>query len=274
MMVMMMIMMMMMMMTTVQVPADIHSALDLVCSERRSVGTSPAHLVLALTLLAIQVFRRLYECAVINQPSSSTMNITHYIVGYAHYFCTATGFLCEAPGFVTGSSTVSLSEISAWSVSWSAWPATLILVVAWYQQLEAHKEFARLKMKNSAGHSIPSGGLFEYVSCPHYLCEVIIYTCLLAILGTHHHTAWLGNYSSEYINSHPVTFTYCSVVLGVDQPVDSRHHESQVVQGEVQGVPSSQEGHHTLALVIFCNLKIGIKIIIHKNIQRLWLLSS
>ena len=241
-------------MTTVKVPADIHSALDFVCTERRSVGTSPAHLVLALTLLAVQVFRRLYECAVINQPSSSTMNITHYIVGYAHYFCTATGFLCEAPGFVTGSSTVSLSEISTWSVSWSAWLATLILLVAWYHQLEAHKVFARLKVKNSAGHSIPSGGLFEYVSCPHYLCEVIIYTCLLAVLGTHHQTAWLGNYSSEYIINRPVTFTYCSVVLGVDQPVDSRYHESQVVQGEVQGVPSSQEGDRTLGLVISCNL--------------------
>ena len=120
------------------------------------------------------------------------MNITHYIVGFAHYFCAATGYLCEAPGFLPDSSSVPPSEFSLSSVSLSAWLATPVFLAAWYQQLQAHKTFAQLKRKNSAGHSIPEGGLFELVSCPHYLCEIIIYTCLLTILGLSHQTALLG----------------------------------------------------------------------------------
>ena len=107
-----------------------------------------------------QVFRRLYECAFINQPSPSTMNITHYIVGYAHYFCTATGFLCEAPGFEPGVSSVA-PGISVSSVSWAAWGAAVVFLGAWYHQLQAHKIFAQLKLKNSNKHSIPEGGLFQ-----------------------------------------------------------------------------------------------------------------
>jgi len=176
-----------------QVDGNIHSTLDFVCSERRSAGTTPSHLVLALSLLSLQVFRRLYECAFINQSSDSTMNITHYIVGYAHYFCTATGFLCEAPGFVAAANSVSTSEMSVsfFSVSWQAWAGTLVFLAAWHQQLQAHKIFAQLKLKNSNKHSIPEGGLFKYVSCPHYLCEIIIYTSLLLVLGTQHQTAVL-----------------------------------------------------------------------------------
>ena len=55
----------------------------------------------------------------------------------------------------------------------SAWLASLVFLGAWYQQLQAHKIFAQLKVKNSAGHSIPEGALFDLVSCPHYLCEII-----------------------------------------------------------------------------------------------------
>ena len=175
-----------------QVSDDVQTYLNFVCSDQRSVGTDPSHLVLALSLLSLQVFRRLYECAFINQPSSSTMNITHYIVGFAHYFCTATGFICEGPAFVADSPPVGREEMSVWSVTWSAWLATLIFLAAWHQQLVTHKVFAQLKLKNSSSHSIPEGGLFELVSCPHYLCEILIYTALLLILGTEHQTAILG----------------------------------------------------------------------------------
>ena len=175
-----------------QVPDEIQHFLNVVCSHQRKEGTSPAQLVLALSLLSLQVFRRLYECVFINQASTSTMNITHYIVGFAHYFCAATGYLCEAPGFLPDSSSVSPPELSVSTISLSAWLATLVFLAAWHQQLKAHKIFAELKRKNASSHSIPEGGLFDLVSCPHYLCEIIIYTCLLVILGLSHQTALLG----------------------------------------------------------------------------------
>jgi len=159
------------------------SSLDIICSSTRSVNTDTFSIILALFLLTLQVFRRLYECVFINQPSNSTMNITHYIVGFAHYFCTGSGYLCEAPGFVSdnpfiiSSSTDFLSMILVFIFLW-----------AWYHQLQAHKIFAELKIRSPDTHSMPEGSLFNYVSCPHYMCEIILYTCLMLILGTRHRT--------------------------------------------------------------------------------------
>lgn len=151
--------------------------------------------------------RRLYECVFINQPSNSTMNITHYIVGYAHYFCATTGYICEAPGLVRGSSfrAVSLSSLSP-----ECWLLTLIFLAAWYLEFEAHKIFAELKVRNPKTHSIPRGSLFEYVSCPHYLCEVIIYTCFMFILGPSHATGVLGK-----IRPQPIIIVKASVLFSV-----------------------------------------------------------
>ena len=37
-------------------------------------------------------------------------------------------------------------------------------------------------------HAIPRGGLFEYVSCPHYFMEIIIYLTFQLIGGLRHMT--------------------------------------------------------------------------------------
>jgi len=37
-------------------------------------------------------------------------------------------------------------------------------------------------------HAIPRGGLFEYISCPHYLMEIVIYLSFLLIGGYSHVT--------------------------------------------------------------------------------------
>ena len=35
-------------------------------------------------------------------------------------------------------------------------------------------------------YTLPKGGWFNYVSCPNYLCEIIIYVSLYFTLGSHH----------------------------------------------------------------------------------------
>jgi len=172
--------------SNVPVSSYVITGLDLVCTASRSVNTNPNSLTLVLILMTLQVFRRLYECAFINQPSSSTMNITHYIVGFAHYFCAGAGYLCEAPGFVSGSS--STTSLSMSSLPFSSWLLSIIFLIAWFYQLETHKSFAQLKISSPNKHSMPQGSLFNYVSCPHYMCEIIIYTCLMLILGIEHST--------------------------------------------------------------------------------------
>ena len=59
------------------------------------------------------------------------------------------------------------------------------------KQFQTHKIFASLKKYYVGTHSLPHGGLFTYVSCPHYLCEILIYLSLALILGFRHQTAWL-----------------------------------------------------------------------------------
>ena len=160
-------------------PDSVKPTLDLLCTTDRTSNTSRTSALLALSLLSLQCFRRLYECVAVNQASKSTMNITHYIVGFAHYFCTGTGIVCEAPGFASGLAAPTPSFLLLV-------PLVCIFFWAWYQQLEAHRIFARLKIANPTKHSVPSGGLFSLVSCPHYTMEVVLYTVLLLILGISH----------------------------------------------------------------------------------------
>lgn len=165
----------------------ISRALDLVCTSTRVAAnsTSTASVLLVLGLLCLQVFRRLYECVFINQASKSTMNLTHYIVGFAHYFCTGTGVLCEAPGFSPGPTT------SSNALSFTTLPLVLVFLWAWHQQLVAHKTFAALKVSSPTKHSVPHGGLFELVSCPHYTMEIVLYLVMMMLLGFQHQTGVL-----------------------------------------------------------------------------------
>jgi len=162
-----------------RLPDSVKPTLDLLCTTDRTSNTSRTSALLALSLLSLQCFRRLYECVAVNQASKSTMNITHYIVGFAHYFCTGTGIVCEAPGFASGLAAPTPSFLLLV-------PLVCIFFWAWHQQLEAHRIFARLKIANPTKHSVPYGGLFSLVSCPHYTMEVVLYTVLLLILGISH----------------------------------------------------------------------------------------
>lgn len=63
-------------------------------------------------------------------------------------------------------------------------------------QLQAHWILGSLRhvrpRNDAAGpYSIPKGGAFELVSCPHYLAEIIIYLGLLMVLGRHNVLIWL-----------------------------------------------------------------------------------
>lgn len=58
-------------------------------------------------------------------------------------------------------------------------------------QFQSHWVLARLRRqlsiqgKKDGEYSIPRGGAFELVSCPHYLGEIVIYGGLMIVLGRH-----------------------------------------------------------------------------------------
>ena len=94
----------------------------------------------------------------------------------------------------------------------------VVFVIASYQQFTAHKVLGNARKSNSkcfftyifiissfsllsepqnkGRYFVARGGLFDYVSCPNFLCETIIYLSLYAIAGVNHYpwaliTAWV-----------------------------------------------------------------------------------
>lgn len=67
----------------------------------------------------------------------------------------------------------------------------LVFLAANYVQYDAHRRLARLRRcpdaqpaapdRTTGAYFVPHGGLFDYVSCPHYLAETVIYLALLGI---------------------------------------------------------------------------------------------
>jgi hypothetical protein len=56
--------------------------------------------LLALSLLTVQAWRRFYETWFVSVYSNTRMNLSHYVVGFIHYFGSVTAILAEAPGFI------------------------------------------------------------------------------------------------------------------------------------------------------------------------------
>ncbi len=177
-----------------EVPAFLSDLLDFATFEGRVSNTSPEAILMVVTLMNLQCWRRLYECLYVNVDTGSKMNILHYIVGIAHYSCCFLGYISEAPGFAQHrqSSIVTWIHIlpDLFKVSLVQWACVGLFFWAWRHQLKAHQIFADLKKKNSS-HSVPYGDWFQFVSCPHYTAEILIYLSLAVICGWSHGTAWL-----------------------------------------------------------------------------------
>lgn len=58
-------------------------------------------------------------------------------------------------------------------------------------------EFFQLPESNKkCQYVLPQGGLFKFVACPNFMCEIVLYISLYVILGIHHYpwaliTCWV-----------------------------------------------------------------------------------
>jgi hypothetical protein len=199
---------------------------------------------LAMTLLLLQVWRRLYECAFISITSpSAKINLIHYVVGYVHYFCAGAGILLEAPcftpvsnmhhrvirGFGWVSVDVNVKEVTVVQVL-----AITVFMWAWYHQKRAHSILADLRSGEDGSrgqlYRIPHGDWFRWVSCPHYLAEVI--------------TKRINSYLYLFLYGHNVRKSFSFVrleeydwmghlSLGVYKPGGNSAFEPLLVSGQV-----------------------------------------
>lgn len=144
-----------------------------------SIGNSISSL-LAASLFFLHVTRRWYECMYVSIFSSATINLAHYALGYLHYWGCATVLIAY-------SRTPYQPEFGSLLLVQKLLGIGLFIFASYHQYL-SHKTFANLRKKshNNEKYAIPRGGLFEYISCPNYFCEILIYVSFYLILGFTH----------------------------------------------------------------------------------------
>lgn len=159
---------------------------------QRTIAASPTSVLLVQVLESCQVLRRCYECMFVSVYSNVRMHVWHYLMGYFFYFGVQLTILANAPMI----SDYSIPKFSTTEISAHHIIGTAIFLWAFCVQFDSHLRMASLR-KNSAGnvvtlkHKIPRGGMFEYVSCPHYMAEIVLYCALSVVLGAPNTTWWL-----------------------------------------------------------------------------------
>lgn len=143
-------------------------------------------LIFTIVLMMIQSSRRLYESLFVSVYSSqSKINIIHYLFGHAFYIAAATSTLCPIIMSPKESKHDIITLLDNLVDRKRAILFVLFMYTSHYQHI-CHKILANLRKDKTGGviaeqHFVPSGGPFEYVSCPHFLTEVLIYLLIVTI---------------------------------------------------------------------------------------------
>ena len=146
--------------------------------------SSITSLTFTLILMTIQSSRRLYETLFISVYSNnSKINLMHYIFGHLFYVAAALSTVCPVILSSTSEKYTFTMLIDNLITKQRA-ISFILFIYASHQQQKCHKILANLRKDKSGNviteqHYVPAGGLFEYVSCPHFLMEVIIYFIIL-----------------------------------------------------------------------------------------------
>ncbi|KFB51710.1 hypothetical protein ZHAS_00019799 [Anopheles sinensis] len=162
--------------------------LDMMATNKRGVRTTPTETLIAMTLITMQCLRRFYETWFV-QVFSSTMkiNLSAYLVGYIHYFCTVAAILSQAEGFTRAGPLTQPANGYRFHPDVSLALAIGLFYYAWFHQYRSNVILANLR-KDKTGkvisqkHSLPSGDYFELVSSPHMFFEIVMYVVLFGVL--------------------------------------------------------------------------------------------
>uniref|UniRef100_A0A1I8QF35 Polyprenal reductase n=1 Tax=Stomoxys calcitrans TaxID=35570 RepID=A0A1I8QF35_STOCA len=156
-------------------------------TEARKVLIDSNTALIAAVLMTLQCARRFYETNFVQIFSKkSKINLSHYIVGYLHYFGAILALLLNTEGFVKGSmpSTFSFRKITLFQYA-----CLFLFHFSWSQQYKSNMILVNLRKDAKTGkvetekHLLPTGGFFNIVSSPHMLFEVLMYAALLGIMA-------------------------------------------------------------------------------------------
>jgi 3-oxo-5-alpha-steroid 4-dehydrogenase len=169
-------------------------------------------------LYGIQVFRRLYESFFVHRSNAcSKMHGIAVFLGCIYYICVPTTLLgrydilvfdcCSSLSTVRpinedNSGIENLTTTSSSPFVTANFIITIMIAIgfnltAQYQQYRHHLILAKLRNnaksdEPDSSYKIPYGGYFEYVCCPHYFFEIIIYLSFGILLQL------LQNYDKQY----------------------------------------------------------------------------
>jgi hypothetical protein len=120
-------------------------------------------------LLLIHLIRRFCECLWVQKSvSTSRMHVAGYLLGVIHYLCLPFVFDTSRTGTREGHQSI-------------AFMAIMGCLYFQYQQHRHHVTLGSLRPNETTAsgginsYRIPKGDWFEFVSCPHYLAEIMIY---------------------------------------------------------------------------------------------------
>ncbi|KAM8888215.1 polyprenal reductase isoform 2-T2 [Synchiropus picturatus] len=140
-------------------------------------------------LIWIHSLRRLLECLVVSVFSHGSMHMAQYLFGVGYYIILGLTVLSSDQQTKGGGPMPSL-------LHWYHVIGIVLFVVASWLQHQCMVLLAGLRTGKSGlvetlAHKVPHGGLFDWVSCPHYLAELLIYTSFSIIYGGQSLTCWL-----------------------------------------------------------------------------------
>jgi len=135
-------------------------------------------LVMLMLLFTLHTLRRLYENLFVSVFSrKAKINLVQYIWGLLYYTLVPLTMLSESREF-----SLELKFEIFWTSS--QFIGLFLFIFGCWLEFTTLSAFAEMRKKGAIqmeSHGIPQAPIFKFVSCPHYLGEVIIYLSLWLI---------------------------------------------------------------------------------------------
>lgn len=141
--------------------------------------------LLCSVLMEAHVVRRLLECLYIHRFSKSKQHILVTTGGLIFYLLACLTPVIDSPLWTEP---LDMTQLGPELSSRRIWIGVIIFSTGSYVQHLSHVILSNLRPRSAESsqrsvYNIPHGQLFEYVSCPHYFAECLIYTGFFVIRG-------------------------------------------------------------------------------------------
>ncbi|KAF1333315.1 putative 3-oxo-5-alpha-steroid 4-dehydrogenase/steroid 5-alpha-reductase, partial [Globisporangium splendens] len=135
--------------------------------------------VMFLSMFTFHNARRFMESLLITEFGDSKMHIGGFVLGCIHYLCVALAVLSDADAANDYNDSDGSLLMRRVSISLG----TILFVVATYHQALCNYLIATQKRKHHNKYVIPHGDWFDYVRCPLYSTEILLYVAFAMVTG-------------------------------------------------------------------------------------------